>query len=133
MTAATNSVTSASSPPANEIAPRRRLRVVKPAVEAGEAEIAVKGQYFVAKCQCMLPATRLFPGSAGLRTCSAEVSLALGKAMKDRPTQEQLYQLSSQVTQLQLQLSLVLLELKRKPLQPVPVNDNAAGDGERVA
>lgn len=54
--------------------------------------------------------------------------------MKDRPTQEQLYQLSSQVTQLQLQLSLVLLELKRRPLhQQKTANDNAADDDDLVA
>jgi hypothetical protein len=49
--------------------------------------------------------------------------------MKRQPTQEEFYQLSSQVTQLQLQLSLVLLELKRRPLhQQKTANDNAAGD-----
>ena len=54
--------------------------------------------------------------------------------MKERPIQKELSWLSSQVTQLQLQLSLVLLELKRRPLhQQKTANDNAADDDDLVA
>ena len=43
-------------------------------------------------------------------------------------------QLSSQVTELQLQLSLVLLEMKLRPLrQQKPANDNVADDDDLVA
>jgi hypothetical protein len=47
---------------------------------------------------------------------------------------EEIDQLSSQVTKLQLQLSLALLELKRRPLhQQQPANDNVNDAGDLVA
>jgi t-SNARE complex subunit (syntaxin) len=47
---------------------------------------------------------------------------------------EEIDQLSSQVTKLQLQLSLALLELTRRPLhQQRPANDNVNDAGDLVA
>ncbi len=46
--------------------------------------------------------------------------------MKERPIQNELSRLSSQVTLLQLQLSLALLELHRPAQQQRPANDNYA-------
>ena len=65
---------------------------------------------------------------------AAQSRQPLGNVMKERPIQKELSWLSSQVTQLQLQLSLVLLELKRRPLhQQQTANDNAADDDDLVA
>ena len=49
--------------------------------------------------------------------------------MRPRNQDEQLINLSKQVTQLQFELSLALLKLEHRPLQPQPpANDNDAGD-----
>ena len=49
--------------------------------------------------------------------------------VRPRNQDEQLIKLSKQVTQLQFELSLALLKLEHRPLQPQPpANDNDAGD-----
>ena len=49
--------------------------------------------------------------------------------MRPRRQDEQLIKLSKQVTELQFKLSLALLKLEHRPLQPQPpANDNNAGD-----
>jgi hypothetical protein len=57
---------------------------------------------------------------------AAQFRRRLGDVMKERPIQKELSWLSSQVTLLQLQLSLALLELRRPPQQQRPANDNYA-------
>ena len=53
----------------------------------------------------------------------------IGDEVRPRSQDEQLVELSKQVTELQFKLSLALLKLEHRPLQPqTPANDNGAGD-----
>lgn len=75
-------------------------------------------------------AMRIYPlagceSSADVNECGKHCRPSETMAMRRRNQDEQLIELSKQVTELQFKLSLALLKLENRPVQPLPpANDN---------